>query len=49
VFRIRFALKQMSYNRNMIYRLRIANSTDLPEEVEFRIDMAFTDDFGFDL
>jgi len=49
VFRIRFTLKQMQYNRNTIYRLVIANDTDAPEEVEFRIDIAFADDFGFDL
>ena len=49
VFRVRFTLKQMQYNRNKIYRLVIANDTDAPEEIEFRIDIAFADDFGFDL
>ncbi len=49
VFRVRFALKQKQYDRNQIYRLVIANDTDAPEEVEFRIDIAFADDFGFDL
>lgn len=49
VFRVRFTLKQMAYNRSKIYRLVIANETDVPEEVEFRIDIAFADDFGFDL
>lgn len=49
VFRVRFALKQMQYNRNKPYRLVIANDTDAPEEIEFRIDIAFADDFGFDL
>ena len=49
VYRVRFALKQAQYNKNKIYRLVIANSTDAPEEVEFRIDIAFADDFGFDL
>lgn len=49
VFRVRFTLKQMQYNRNKIYRLVIANDTDAPEEVEFRVDIAFADDFGFDL
>jgi uncharacterized protein (TIGR02687 family) len=49
VFRVRFTLKQMQYKRNKIYRLVIANDTDAPEEVEFRIDIAFADDFGFDL
>jgi uncharacterized protein (TIGR02687 family) len=49
VFRVRFTLKQKQYNRNKIYRLVIANDTDAPEEVEFRIDIAFADDFGFDL
>ena len=49
VFRIRFTLKQTQYNKNKLYRLVIANDTDAPEEVEFRIDIAFADDFGFDL
>ena len=49
VFRVRFTLKQMQYNRHKTYRLVIANDTDAPEEVEFRIDIAFADDFGFDL
>ncbi|MEA4882757.1 MAG: BREX-1 system phosphatase PglZ type A [Clostridia bacterium] len=49
VFRVRFTLKPMQYNRNKLYRLIIANETDVPEEVEFRIDIAFADDFGFDL
>ena len=49
VFRVRFTLKQRSYHRNKIYRLVIANDTDAPEEVEFHIDIAFADDFGFDL
>lgn len=31
-----------------IYRLIIANDTDV-EEIEFHIDIAFADDFGFDL
>jgi len=49
VFRVRFTLKQIQYSRNNIYRLVIANDTDAPEEVEFRIDIAFADDFGFDM
>ncbi len=49
VFRVRFTLKQMQFDRNKIYRLVIANNTDVPEETEFRIDIAFADDFGFDL
>ena len=49
VYRVRFSLKQMQYNRNKIYRLVIKNDTDVPEEVEFSIDIAFSDDFGFDL
>jgi hypothetical protein len=49
VFRVRFTLKQMHYNRNKIYRLVIANDSDVPEEVEFHIDIAFADDFGLDL
>jgi uncharacterized protein (TIGR02687 family) len=49
VFRVRFALKQIQYNRSKIYRLVIANGTDAPEEVEFCIDIAFADDFGFEL
>jgi hypothetical protein len=49
VFRVRFTLKPMQYNCNKLYRLIIANETDVPEEIEFRIDIAFADDFGFDL
>jgi len=49
VFRVRFTLKQARYNKSKLYRLVIANDTDAPEEVEFRIDIAFADDFGFDL
>lgn len=49
VLRVRFSLKQMAYNRSKIYRLVIKNDTDVPEEVEFRFDIAFADDFGFDL
>lgn len=49
VFRVRFTLKQMQYSPNKIYRLIISNDTDAPQEVEFRIDIAFADDFGFDL
>lgn len=49
VFRVRFNLKAGAYNKNKIYRLIIANDTDVPEEIEFHIDIAFADDFGFDL
>lgn len=49
VFRVRFTLKQMQYSRNKAYRLVIANDTDAPEEIEFTIDIAFADDFGFSL
>ncbi len=49
VYRVRFALKQMKYNRNKIYRLVISNNIDVPEEVEFIIDIAFADEFGFEL
>ncbi len=49
VIRVRFTLKSIAFYRNKIYRLCIVNGTDVPEEVEFRIDIAFADDFGFDL
>ena len=49
VFRVRFNLKAGSYDRNKLYRLVITNGTDLPEEIEFHIDIAMADDFGFDL
>ena len=49
VFHVRFALKQMQYQKSKLYRLVITNDTDFPEEVEFHIDIAFSDDFGFDL
>lgn len=49
VYRVRFSLKAGVYDRNKIYRLVIANATGIPEEIEFHIDIAFADDFGFDL
>lgn len=49
VFRVRFNLKAGAYDKNKKYRLVIANDTDVPEKVEFHIDIAFADDFGFDL
>lgn len=49
VFRVRFNLKAGAYDSKKIYHLVIANNTDVPEEVEFHIDIAFADDFGFDL
>lgn len=48
-FRVRLSLKAGAYDKNKIYRLVIANGTDIPQEVEFHIDIAFADDFGFDL
>jgi len=49
VFHVRFILNKIQYNKSKIYRLIIANDTDVPEEIEFRIDIAFADDFGFGL
>ena len=49
VFRVRFNLKAGSYERNKLYRLVITNGMDVPEEIEFHIDIAMADDFGFDL
>ena len=49
VFRARFNLKAGSYDRTKVYRLVITNGTDVPEEIEFHIDIAMADDFGFDL
>ena len=49
VFRVRFSLKAGAYDSRKIYRLIIANDTDVPQEIEFHIDIAFADDFGFDL
>ena len=48
VFRVRLNLKAGAYDKNKIYRLAISNDTDV-EEIEFHIDVAFADDFGFDL
>lgn len=48
VFRVRFNLKAGNYNRKKVYRLVIANEIEITE-VEFTIDIAFADDFGFDL
>ena len=48
VFRVRFNLKAGTYDKKKVYRLVIANDVDV-EEIEFHIDIAFADDFGFDL
>ena len=48
VFRVRFNLKAGNYDNKKTYRLVIANDVNV-EEIEFRIDIAFADDFGFDL
>ena len=47
MFRVRLNLKPGAYDKNKIYRLVTANDTDVPQEVEFHIDIAFADDFGF--
>lgn len=47
-FRLRFNLKAGAYDAKKPYRLVIASDTDM-QEVEFRIDVALADDFGFDL
>ena len=49
-FRCTFNLKSQSYDSKEIYYLIIEQegSTDLPQRIEFQIDIAFaTDDFGF--
>ena len=48
VFRVRFNLKAGTYDKKKAYRLVIASGIDM-EEIEFHIDIAFADDFGFDL
>lgn len=48
VFRVRFNLKAGAYDSKKVYRLVITNEADIPEEIEFHIDIAFADDFGFD-
>ena len=48
VFRVRFNLKAGTYDKKKVYRLVITNEIDV-EEIEFHIDIAFADDFGFDL
>ena len=47
-FRVQFNLKAGMYDKKKVYRLVIANDIDV-EEVEFHIDIALADDFGFDL
>lgn len=47
VFRVRLNLKAGVYNKKKVYRLVIANDMDVPEEIEFQIDIPFADDFGF--
>jgi hypothetical protein len=48
VHRARFTLKGVAFDKNKIYRLVIANDVEIPQEVEFSIDIAFADEFGFD-
>ena len=48
VFRLRLNLKAGAYDKSQVYRLVIANGVEM-EEIEFHIDVAFADDFGFDL
>ena len=48
VFRVRFNLKAGTYDKKKVYHLVIANDIDV-EEIEFHIDIALADDFGFDL
>lgn len=42
-------MKNMTYKRENKYYLNIQerNSSNLPERIEFTINIAFTDDFGF--
>lgn len=49
VFRARFNLKAGTYDKNKVYRLIIADDTNATDEMEFHIDIACEDDFGFDL
>jgi hypothetical protein len=49
VFRLKFTLKQMPFDPSKVYRLVISNGIDTPEEAEFHFDLAFADDFGFDM
>ena len=49
-FRCNFSLKSQAYDSKELYYLIIEkeDSTDLPERIEFQIDIAFAaDDFGF--
>lgn len=48
IFRVRFNLKAGTYDKKKVYRLMIANDIEV-EEIEFHIDIALADDFGFDL
>ena len=48
-FQARFHLRPGVYSRQKTYRLVITNNTDLPQKIDFVIDVAFGDDFGFDL
>ncbi len=46
-FRVQFNLIPQTYDRNSVYKLVIANSTDIPQEINFTIDIAFAGDYGF--
>ena len=48
-FYARFRLHPGPYDRQKTYRLVVTNGIDLPEKTDYVIDVAFGDDFGFDL
>ena len=37
----------MTYRSEEEYRLVIRNDTDIPQEIPFKINISFSDDFGF--
>ena len=45
--RLTFTMRPETYRSEEEYRLVIRNDTDIPQEIPFKINISFSDDFGF--
>ena len=45
--RLTFTMRPGTYRSEEEYRLVIRNDTDIPQEIPFKINISFSDDFGF--
>jgi len=48
-FRVRFTLKNLTYDKQKTYNLVIKDDEETTKQIAFKIDMAISGDFGFDL